>query len=694
MWHSLLLTALVLGCAAKPPAPKKPNIVFIFSDDQDRLLGSTDFQSVLRRGILDKGTEFTNHFGTTAQCCPARASILRGQFSHNTNITHVNGPGGNYDKWLASKQDLDYLPVWLKKAGYRTEYVGKFLNGYNTANYASAPKSWDWVDALIDPYTTFYNVPVMSQNGERPVWYKGFHQTDVIRVKALDRLEYLANQDQPFYLTVAPYAPHVQNNAARPIPLKRHMELFPEAKAPRKPNWNPADEFQLKKGSWLRGLPLMNDSVIEFADYTYRSRAQALQGVDEIIEDVVQMLEDKQLQDNTYIVYTSDNGYHIGQNRVPGGKALFYAEDTNLPFAVRGPGIPQGVKSALPSTHVDLAPTFLELAGVPPHEQPVFFDGASLLPQWRDPRGGHGGHGAPQTISGKGTAREALNIEFWGQCTVEAPNVKELGGPFRSNSYKTVRILGSDADGESGSASSSSGNGWLYTKWCTGDAELYHTSADPFELDNLANSTDPVHRRAKSRLNALLMVTKSCEKGSCRDPWAVFDVPRDMPGKGPRLGPGPGPGSGSGGNGGNKISSFEQAMDPRYDAFFDSFPQVAFKGCLAYQSAENEAPFYPPLPGGGAGGGGDAGLGRAYRSPTDNFVETKDALSIRDTNFYGSEEQRRATLAQVYAGSVALTDEQLTTDTRSGGGGGGGEKRLVSFASMGEIDMRREYGFD
>ena len=87
----LLLTAEISHAYEK--VGKKPNIVFILSDDQDRRLGSTNFQSVLQREIVSKGVEFTNHYGTTAQCCPARTSILRGQFSHNTNITHVHGPG-------------------------------------------------------------------------------------------------------------------------------------------------------------------------------------------------------------------------------------------------------------------------------------------------------------------------------------------------------------------------------------------------------------------------------------------------------------------------------------------------------------------------------------------------------------------------------------------------------------------------
>lgn len=100
---------------------KKPNIVMIMSDDQDLRLGSTDYQQVLQRDVHAKGTEFKNHYATTANCCPSRTSFFRGQMVHNTNITHVNAPGGNYDKFVLSGQDTDYLPFWLKDAGYRVE---------------------------------------------------------------------------------------------------------------------------------------------------------------------------------------------------------------------------------------------------------------------------------------------------------------------------------------------------------------------------------------------------------------------------------------------------------------------------------------------------------------------------------------------------------------------------------------------
>ena len=337
-------------------------------------------------------------------------------------------------------------------------------------------------------------------------------------------------------------------------------------------------------------------------------------------------------------MYTSDNGYHIGQNRVPSGKALFYNEDTNLPFAVRGPGIPRGVKSGLPSTHVDLAPTFLEIAGVSKKNQPSFLDGHSLLEQWLKPHKNSGkGHG-------KGNGKETLNIEFWGLCTIEAPHRAELGTPFQTNSYKSVRILGED-------------EGWLFTRWCTGDSEMYHTTTDQYEMNNLVDSEDPYHKRAFTRLNAILMVTKSCEKGSCRDPWSVFDLPGRR----------------------EKLKDFEDAMNPKYDTFFDKFPRVAFGECMGYQYAPNEGPFYPPLP-----EGGDGGLGRDEREPTDNFVQSDAVLTITDENGYGDETQRHATLEDVYAQARALTWDELGRE------GDAPEKR---WAATGEVDMRLE-GFD
>ena len=121
---SFLMGALSLasfGSADCQPPANRPNIVLLMTDDQDLRLGSTDYQKILHSHVIDHGVEFSNHYATTANCCPSRASLLRGQMVHNTNITHVHAPGGNYDKFVYSGQDRDYLPIWMKQAGYNVE---------------------------------------------------------------------------------------------------------------------------------------------------------------------------------------------------------------------------------------------------------------------------------------------------------------------------------------------------------------------------------------------------------------------------------------------------------------------------------------------------------------------------------------------------------------------------------------------
>lgn len=250
----------------------------------------------------------------------------------------------------------------------------------------------------MDPYTYAYNTPLMSQNGQRPVLYSGYHQSDVIRAKVLARLDYLTSSadsnsysPSPFYLQIAPTSPHVaqrgDNNITNPVPLARHAQDFANATAPRTPNFNPPDTVQASRINWIGQLPLLNDTQLAYADEQFRARVRSLQGVDEILSDVIDLLDARGQLDNTYIIFTSDNGYNLGTHRAAAGKALPFAEDTNVPFLVRGPGVPAKVSSRVPGAHLDLAPTFLEIAGVDEADYPPFFDGRSLLSQWTDPVG-------------------------------------------------------------------------------------------------------------------------------------------------------------------------------------------------------------------------------------------------------------------------------------------------------------------
>jgi N-acetylglucosamine-6-sulfatase len=247
--RSLLLVAFL--SAFTFALARKPNIIMILTDDQDRRLGSLDYMPNLQRLVLAQGLTNTNHYGTVALCCPARATLLRGQAAHNTNITHVGGPGGGYPKFRHTGEMNDYLPLWLKKAGYTSAYIGKFMNGYNSR--AIPPEGWGWLDILVSPWIYSFNHVVMKQNNAKPVYYDGWHQTDVLRINA-----------------------------------------------PRMPNWNPADDQHIGKPAWVGELAQMNESVIESSDEAMRARLQGLQGVDEIVEDVVALLAQRHILQDTY----------------------------------------------------------------------------------------------------------------------------------------------------------------------------------------------------------------------------------------------------------------------------------------------------------------------------------------------------------------------------------------------------------
>ncbi|KAI0514728.1 arylsulfatase [Xylaria bambusicola] len=590
------------------------------TDDQDLHLGSLDYQPILKRELIEKGTTFSRHYVTVAKCCPSRASLLRGMAGHNTNITEVNAPGGNWDKWLISGQNEDYLPHWLTAAGYNAEYIGKIMNGYNTANYAQRPAGWTHIQTAVDQYTYEYNNVVFSLDGETPVSYPGYHQSDVIRAMSLDRIEELSTQDKPFFLGIAPTSPHMELGGGKwPVPPVRYENEFPGLKAPRTANWNPNDTYQQQKASWIKGLPLLNETTIERLDGLYRARAQSLLGVDDIIEDVIAKLAEKNILDNTYIIYTSDNGWHIGNHRISAGKSLHYKEDSNVPFIVRGPGVPANVTSLLPGAHLDLAPTFLDIAGVPPDDlrYPRFLDGRSLLDNWKNPA-------AELTqcpVNGGG--HEVINVEYWGIGEEPSP-----WGQVRhpNNSYKTLRIVHPD------------GGTYLYSKWCTGEAELYETASDPGELTNLALNADQDEDRSRliCRLNALLMAAKSCAGDTCRNPWSLLQPEPERRAVSVQSN--------------LTITCLEQALEPKFDDFFASVPEVSFEKCMLYQYRPNEIPYWPE----------NVDLGESFRKPTDNYVSSSPkGKKVVSQGHFGTVAQRNVTLSEILKTAKELTPEQL-----------------------------------
>lgn len=134
---------------------------------------------------------------------------------------------------------------------------------------------------------------------------------------------------------------------------------------------------------------------MDYLDEYYRLRLRALASMDDMVDDVFAKLQDRGLLDNTYVIYTSDNGYHIGQHRLQAGKTICYEEDVSIPFIIRGPGVAKGAVMNHPTAHVDLAPTIFDLAGIPLRDD---FDGTPM----------------PVVDQSQPQKYESVNIEFWG----------------------------------------------------------------------------------------------------------------------------------------------------------------------------------------------------------------------------------------------------------------------------------------
>lgn len=354
-----------------------PNIVFILADDLDAAAASKMVQ--MKALITDAGASFQKHYVNVSLCCPSRVSTLRGQFAHNTTIYGNNAPNGGFEGTYDKGIESSTVATWLQDAGYRTAMVGKYLNGYpNTApSDTYIPPGWtEWYSPNGgSPYSQFdYQ---LNENGTSVSYghADADYLTDVISDKAVDfiRRSVTDHPTQPFFAYVATYAPHLP---ATPAP--RHADTFPGLRAPRTGSFNEADVSD--KPAWVRDAPLLTDEQVALIDEQYRKRRQSLLAVDDLVKRVIDTLTELGQLENTYVFFTSDNGYHQGQHRLESGKMTAYEEDLLIPLSVRGPGVkPTATITAL-TANVDYAPTFVEIASA---VQPEWVDGRSLIPLFK-----------------------------------------------------------------------------------------------------------------------------------------------------------------------------------------------------------------------------------------------------------------------------------------------------------------------
>jgi arylsulfatase A-like enzyme len=364
----------------------RPNIVLILTDDQDRQLLSQ--MAAVQRLLVQQGVTFTRYFTASPVCAPSRASILRGQYPHNHLLRVGTPPAGGWPLFRALGRENSTVATWLQSSGYKTAFMGKYINGYGIdQDFEHVPPGWDeWYGEISEnltggAYTYFElneNGKLKSYTGNDPDNY----EADVLRNKAVHFIQRKAEGTQPFFLLISPFAPH-----GLQVPAVRHANVSIQPTAPRPPSFDETDVSD--KHLVIQDTPQLTPSEIAQIDSVYRGRQRVLFAVDEMVEAVVNTLEETGQLSNTYIFYTSDNGFHLGEHRLRPGKRLPYEEDINVPLVVRGPRIKAGSSLSHLSLNIDLAPTFADIADVTP---PDFVDGRSLLPvlfgripleQWR-----------------------------------------------------------------------------------------------------------------------------------------------------------------------------------------------------------------------------------------------------------------------------------------------------------------------
>jgi N-acetylglucosamine-6-sulfatase len=467
----------------------RPNIIVVMTDDQTtaELRG----MRATRRLIARQGVSFSRFYVSYPVCCPSRATYLTGQYAHNHGVMGLYPPTGGYGRF----DKRNALPVWLQRAGYHTAHFGKFLNGYGDRIGADVPPGWsDW-HATVD-YSTYrmwgYTI---NDNGRVRTYGRpfeldpGLYQTDLLAAKAQAMIDRHAGR-RPLFISLNFLAPHhedrrVQARSGQLVrPAPRHLVASTSRRLPRTPDFNERDMSDKPRFLRRRTAPLDARDIARL-EQDARNRRASLLAVDEAVARIVRALRRSGQLDNTYILFTSDNGYMQGQHRVRSGKMLPYDPATRVPLLMRGPELPRGVRSGELTANIDLAPTVLDIAGAEARE-PI--DGRSLLPFARRPK--------------RSTDRPILH-ETGGSRSVglhqqdESPNAgRSLRRVLTYHAVRTRR--------------------WLYVRYRDGSRELYDMRHDPYQLRSL--HAHPRYRATRRALSRELRRLVRCRGEYCRAP--------------------------------------------------------------------------------------------------------------------------------------------------------------------------------
>ncbi|XP_070491658.1 N-acetylglucosamine-6-sulfatase-like isoform X1 [Chironomus tepperi] len=475
----------------------KFNFIIFLTDDQDLILNSLEPLKNIEKFVTSKGVIFKNAFTTSPICCPSRSAILTGLYAHNTRTFNNSVEGGCYSNEWIKEHEGKTFPALLHDNGYRTFYAGKYLNDYYSKK---VPYGYDDFYGLHGN-SKYYNY-TLTENG-RIVEYGDMPEDYLTNVIKNQAKEFISNQskDEPFLAVISTPSCH-----APFTPEEKYKDALSNYTVPRSENFNVGAKATEKH--WLLTMKpkKLSESVISKIEHYYRSRLQTLLSVDDMVGDIINQLEEQSLIDNTYIIFTSDNGYHLGNWAMPWDKRLPYETDIKIPLIIRGPNIQEKAVVDYPVALIDLAPTILSLAGISydltqfdgePFDKLIDINNVDAEQLYeRQILIEHYGEGTIDTFNPECPWRKSQRLAG---CSIEADCKCQDSW---NNTYACVRHLASDVD-------------FLYCSFDDRENfnEAFDLSADPYQMNNIAYDILP---SVQAIYQLIAENLKYCQGDSCR----------------------------------------------------------------------------------------------------------------------------------------------------------------------------------
>ena len=544
-------------------------------DDQDLVLDSPNYMPNLQSMIVSQGVTMRNGFVATPVCCPSRVELITGRYYHN-----IGAPNGECMHIDATSNVLSNHSLFsiMNKHGYKTGVFGKLTNFdpkyfckfdekrngniTNITDIAGMSRVYSMCNQS-DYYTTKY----FDKHENNTYRYTnlsyddpGTYQTSQIGNESIKWIEEKLENKEKFIAYVGSHGPH----EPFVVPAWFANTLSKDVIAPRTENFNVNVSNTLP---YIVNNPMLDNKTISFIDQIYRDRIESTLQVDVIINDLMNLLDKYNEIDNTYIIYLSDHGFHLGQWRVPCAKTLIYETDIRIPFYIRGPNITYNSTNDIIVGNVDIMPLILDIINVDNNDKNIMkTDGKSFKSQilnnteeggnYNNKSGGSliGGVAGDINIMGKDKNNSRQSTDWRSEFLVEyiigggdsklygdsyfntcrtwfesdndfhgvliRPDAKssdELSIIYGrnydiafSNTYRMLRIINETHD-------------WTYAEYVnysftSHDFEnplfyaLYDIKKDKYQINNVYSQLD---NATKSQLHQMLLKYGSCESSNC-----------------------------------------------------------------------------------------------------------------------------------------------------------------------------------